>query len=223
MARRWGLVAASPAAVAGIALATLGAAAGSSAGQPRVQNAILCGTWVQTDSVDSQAGQSNQDKIHGGDVSGGQYYTPDSTHKNCHDEYNGSGGFNNGTQTFTWKVSHSNVNVSTEHGTEHGLFTLQNTSAWAAGFNGRISNYDFATSVPGFMTAKPDSGPGSGQTTFYVSNGNFNTHGGAASGAHFRGNYTVLIYQDSSSNSPCKPTSSPSMYCFQAILTGQVN
>ena len=51
--------------------------------------------------------------------------------------------------------------------------------------------------------------------------GNFNTHGGAATGNHFRGNYGTLIYKDNSTNSPC-PDSSPN-YCIQVHLVGQTN
>ena len=180
--------------------------------------------WLQSDSMDSQAGASNQDKVHGGDISGGQAYTYDSSDSSCQQEYNSNGnGFkpaSTNPQTFTWKVTHSMVNVSTERGTEHGLFTLQNTSAWAAGFNGHINDYDFPTSIAGFTTPRSDA-TGTTQTDWYESAGNFNTHGGAESGAHYRGNYTVLIYQDSQNNSPCMPNSQN--YCFQAITDGQVN
>lgn len=224
MIRRWGVVAAMPAAVAGIALATLGSSAASSAGKPTAQNALLCGVWMQSDAVSTMSGQSNQDHVDGADVSGGQYYnynSPSGQNTKCQDEYNsnGSGSFNSGAQTFTWKVIHSNVNTSTQRGTEHGQFTLQNTSAWEAGFQGQISLDQFASG---------GSGVDNGTTTvYYVSGhpggaGNFNTHGGAASGAHYRGTYGTIVYQDdSNNNSPCKKGSSN--YCFQGLLFGQVN
>jgi hypothetical protein len=221
MARRWGLVAATPAAVAGIALATLGASAGSSAGTPTAQPALLCGMWMQSAAVDDVSGNSNQDHVNGADVSGGQYYTYGTGNTSCQQEYN-NGAFKSGAQTFTWKINHSNVDVQRERGTEHGLFTLQNTSAWAAGFQGQISNYDFATPLTS------QAGDDNGTTTVYYTSGhpdgagNFNTHGGAATGAHYRGTYGTVVYQDDSNNmSPCKKGSSN--YCFQAILIGQVN
>lgn len=220
MRRRWGLIAAAPAAAAGLAIAAFGVSAGSSAGQPQSQNALLCGLYMP--GADDVSGNSNQDHVSGAKVSMGQYYDYNAANSSCDKEYNGTGGFNSGTQTFTWKVTHSNVNVDTEKGTEHGLFTLQNSSAWAAGFQGRISNYDFMTPLT------PQAGDDNGtQTIYYVSghpggDGNFNTHGGAASGAHYRGTYGTIVYQDdSNSKSPCQTGSTN--YCFQAILLGQVN
>lgn len=221
MNRRWGLVAASPAAAAGIALATLGVAAGSSAGKPVAQNALLCGMYMPSDGVDNVSGNSNQDHVDGADVSGGQYYNFDSSNSSCQQEYN-NGAFKSGAQTFTWKVNHSNVDVQRERGTEHGQFALQNSSAWEAGFQGQIFNYDFATPLT------TQAGDDNGTTTVYYQSGhpggagNFNTHGGAATGQHYRGTYGVVVYQDdSNNNSPCKTGSSN--YCFQAILMGQVN
>jgi hypothetical protein len=225
MTRRWGLIAAMPAAVAGIGIATLGAHAGT-AGQPTPQSAILCGLYMPSDGVDNVSGQSAQDHVDGADVSGGQYYTPDATHKTCQDEYN-NGNFNSGTQTFTWKVNHSNVDVNRERGTEHGQFVLSGSSAWEAGFQGQIFNYDFATPLTSQDTQ--DTAPGENNSTltlFYQSGhpggaGNFNTHGGAATGQHYRGTYGVTVYQDNTMGSPCQPGSSN--YCFQALLDGQVN
>jgi len=222
MTRRWVLVAATPAAVAGLALASLGAFAGSSAGKPQAQNALLCGLYVP--GADNVSGNSNQDHVDGAKVSSGNYYNYDANNSSCQQEYknDGSGSFNSGAQTFDWKVNHSNVDVQRERGTEHGQFVLQNTSAWEAGFQGQISNYDFGT--PLTTQAGDDNGT---ITVYYVSGnpggaGNFNTHGGAATGAHYRGKYGTIVYQDdSNNNSPCKTGSSN--YCFQAILLGQVN
>jgi hypothetical protein len=227
MTRRWVLAAAAPAAVAGLALATFGAAAGSSAGKPVATNALLCGLW--TNGTDSISGQSNQDHPSGAS-SMGQYYSY--TGQNCQAEYNqmGSPGFMSGTQTFTWTVGHSNVDVARERGTEHGQFVLSSTNTWEAGFQGQVTNYDFTTPISTGETpdangnrviyyasghAYDPSGSGSGA-------GNFNTHGGAASGAHFRGTYGTIVYQDVNNNqSPCQQGSSN--YCFEAVLEGQTN
>jgi len=218
MTRRWGLIAAMPAAAAGIALATLGVAAGT-AGKPQAQNALLCGLY--TPGADSVSGNSNQDHVNGASVSMGQYYMLDSSNNSCEQEYN-NGNFKSGAQTFTWKVNHSNVDVQRERGTEHGQFVLASTSSWAAGFQGQIFNYDFGTPLT------TQAGDNNGTTTVYYESGhpggagNFNTHGGAATGAHYRGTYGTIVYQDdNNNNSPCKTGSSN--YCFQAILIGQVN
>jgi hypothetical protein len=224
MTRRWGLIAAMPAAVTGIAVATLGVHAGT-AGKPTAVPALLCGLWVQSDSTQNVSGNSNQDHFDGADVSGGQYYTPDPTHQKCQDEYkmDGSGSFTSGSQTFTWKINHSNVDVQRERGTEHGQFVLSGSSTWEAGFQGQISEFDFATAI-----AAPADPTDNGTITIYYMSGqpggagNFNTHGGAATGQHYRGNYGTIVYQDdNNNNSPCPK--GKSNYCFQALLSGFVN
>lgn len=221
MTRRWGIIAAAPAATAAIALATLGVAAGT-AGTPVEQDALLCGMWMPAASgANDVSGNSNQDHVDGGMVSGGQYYTYGTGNTSCQDEYN-MGMLKSGTQTFMWSINHSNVDVQRERGTEHGQFALSSTNTWEAGFQGQIFNYDFATPLT------TQAGDDNGTTTVYYESGhpggagNFNTHGGAATGAHYRGKYGTIVYQDDNNmNSPCKTGSSN--YCFQAILLGQVN
>ena len=224
MTRRWIAVAAAPAAVGAIVAATLGVAAGSSAGKPQPVSALLCGLFMP--GTDSISGNSRQDHPSGA-ASMGQYYTY--TGQNCESEYNGNGGFNSGSQMFTWTVNHSNVDVDRERGTEHGLFSLDSSAPLQAGFNGHVTNYDFTTPL---TTAAPDSN--GNRDIFYASGhaydpsgspsgpGNFNTHGGASTGQHFRGTYGTIVYQDeNNNNSPCQAGSSN--YCFEAILIGQTN
>lgn len=219
MNRRWIALAAAPVAAAGMLLAGIAASAGS-AGQPVATSALLCGTF--TPGSDSISGQSSIDHPAGGSASG-QYFAYSG--QNCESEYG-----QNGSQTFTWTIGHSNVNTSTERGTEHGQLVLSTASALVTGFNGQITNFDFTTPITGSETpdangnrliyyasghAYDPSGSGSGA-------GNFNTHGGAATGQHFRGMYGTLIYQDQNNlNSPCQ--SGSNTYCFEAILVGQTN
>src|SRR5204863_5468422 len=143
--------------------------------------------------------------------------------QNCESEYNGLGGFSNGSGMYDWTIGHSNVNTTTERGTEHGIFMLSADGGREAGFNGQITNYDFATPN---TTAAPD--PCSNRDIYYASGhaydpscspsgaGNFNTHGGADAGQHFRGMYGTIVYQDENNiQSPCQ--SGSSNYCFEAI------
>ena len=100
-----------------------------------------------------------------------------------------------------------------------------------AGFNGHVTNYDFPTDIT--PTEPPDGPDGKGRQIYYASGqaydqsgsgsgpGNFNTHGGAATGQHFRGKYGTIVYQDNSNGSPCSSTSGN--YCFEGILKGQTN
>src|SRR5437588_8217855 len=52
----------------------------------------------------------------------------------------------NSSGTFTWSISHSSVNTVSERGTEHGVAMLTNDANKTAGFNGRITNFDFNSS-----------------------------------------------------------------------------
>jgi hypothetical protein len=196
-----------------------------SAGKPVATNDLFCGLWTQ--GSDRIAGNSNIDHPSGASATGNVY---DYTAQTCESEYNGSGGFKSGSDMFTWTISHSNVNTSTERGTEHGIYTFASSSALLAGFNGQVTNYDFTTPITSSETpdangnrriyyasghAYDPSGSGSGA-------GNFNTHGGAATGQHFRGKYGTIVYQDANnSQSPCR--SGSGNYCFEGILKGQTN
>jgi hypothetical protein len=223
MGRRLVHLAAIPLAVAGIAAGSLGSGA-SSAGRPTPVKALLCGLWMT--GSDRVSGNSAQDHPAGASAMG-QYYPY--TGQNCEGEYDGMGGFNNGTQMFSWSIDHSNVDVNRERGTEHGLFMLSSSSDLVAGFNGHITNYDFTTPL---TAAAPD--PDGNRQIYYASGhaydpsgspsgpGNFNTHGGADTGQHFRGTYGTIVYQDTNNMmSPCQ--SGSSNYCFEAILLGQTN
>jgi hypothetical protein len=51
---------------------------------------------------------------------------------------------------------------------------------------------------------------------------NFNAHGGAATGQHFRGMYGTVVFQTTGNKmSPCDASSTS--YCFEAIAKGQTN
>ena len=193
---------------------------GSAAGKPTAQSDLLCGTF--TPGSDRISGGSDIDHPSGGSATGSVYpYTGQS----CENPGSSSG------STFMWTLTHSNVNVNSERGTEHGEFLLSSTS-YEAGFDGHITNYDFTTPL---TAAAPDPcSDGSGRETYYASGhaydacgapggpGNFNTHGGAQLGQHYRGNYGTLVYQDTNNNmSSCQ--SGSQTYCFEAVLEGQTN
>lgn len=188
----------------------------TSAGQPVASKLLLCGMW--TPGTEPAAGKSNIDHPSGATATGSEFTY---TGQTCESEYG-----NNSSNQFMWTISHSNVNTTTERGTEHGLFTLM-SGGQEAGFNGHITDYDYPTSdctsgnrviyyASGHAydsTGCPDAGSGPG---------NFNTHGGAATGQHFRGTYGTIVYQDqNNNNSPCQ--SGSGMYCFEGILQGQTN
>lgn len=193
----------------------------ATAGQPVSTSVLLCGTWTQ--GMDRISGQSSIDHPSGSSAMGSEY--PYAS-QNCENPGNSNG-------TFAWTVSHSNVNTSTERGTEHGLAMLSTDMNKNAGFNGQITNYDFSTPL---TAAGAD--PCNGRWIYYASGqtdtsgscspagpGNFNTHGGAATGDHFHGKYGTVVYQDDNNmscrynggNNPNGP------FCFEAILQGQTN
>ena len=168
----------------------------AAAGRPVATNDLLCGLWQQ--GSDRVSGQSSIDHPSGASSMGQQY---DYTGQNCESEYNGVGGFNNGSGMFNWTVSHSSVNTDTERGTEHGVFMLSADGGREAGFNGQITNYEFSTPI---SAAAPDQ---CGNRDIYYASGhaydnscsgsgpgNFNTHGGAQAGQHYRGMYGVVIF-----------------------------
>jgi len=225
MGRRWALMAATPAALAGLAIATTGAFAGSSAGKPVANQYLLCGLYMPG-NVDNFAGSSSEDHPDGSSSTGMTYAY---TGQNCESE-NGQ----SGTGNYTWTITHSNVqtnsgNPNFERGTEHVQFTMDLTGNRASGAQGHITNYDLSSAdnvgdACGNRTIFAASGHAyDPQTCSPSSVGNFNTHGGAETGDHFRGNYGTIVYQwgDSTSQSPCQQGSMN--YCFEAILEGQTN
>lgn len=218
-------MAAAPAAIAGLTLATTGAFAGSSAGKPVPNQYLLCGLFTPG-NVDNFAGSSSEDHPDGSSSTGMTYAY---TGQNCESE-NG----NTGTGSYTWTIAHSNVqtnasNPNFERGTEHVQFTMDITGNRASGAQGHVTNFD--------LSSADNAGDSCGsRIIFYASGhaydtqtcspssvGNFNTHGGAQTGDHFRGNYGSIAYQwgDNTSNSPCKEGSTT--YCFEAVLEGQTN
>lgn len=202
-----------------VSLMSPSAGAGTNAGAPTATNVLLCGMY--TAPTDHFSGKSSIDHPTGGGAMGYEYQYANGDR--CTDsDYSGAGSMG----MFSWTSEHTNVNTTTERGTEHGLAMLSSDMNKNAGFNGRVTNYDFDDT--------PDQC--SERDIYYASGhsydatgacspsgpGNFNTHGGAASGDHFRGMYGTVVYQDTNdSMSPCQ-TGSPS-YCFEAILKGQTN
>ena len=192
-----------------------GASAGPTAGKPVDNSFTICGTGNAPQAVSD--GQSSESKFGGGMFSGNKAdYAPGS----CNSDNSSSGGS-------TWTIGHGNVNTDTERGTEHGQYLLEGTST-PGGFNGHVTDWDFNGG-----DACQDA---AGRTVYYQSGnltdcapsfgpvGNFNTHGGAATGEHFRGTYGTIIFQQDSSN----PTShncdvGSDNYCIEIDLTGQTN
>lgn len=212
-----GLLVAASASALSLGTTALTTRAASSAGAPTPTNVLLCGTWMS--GSDRMSGASSIDHPSGSSAMGNEYAY---SGQNCDNNNSSSIGM------FSWTISHSNVNTSTERGTEHGLAMLSTDMNKNAGFNGQITNYDFTTPL---TAAAPDSCGNrevyyaSGQTDTSGScspagPGNFNTHGGAATGDHFRGKYGTVVYQEQN-NSKCNTGSSS--YCFEAILEGQTN
>lgn len=188
-----------------------GAFADSAAGQPVDSSTTLCG--VGTLGQDVQEGQSNQSH-------------PTSSSFSANEETYGTQCTNDNSSAGddTWTIGHSNVDVVTERGTEHGIW--QRPSAPPAGFNGHITDYDRQSGDACVDQA--------GRTVYYQSGketdcapsfgpvGNFNTHGGAATGQHFRGHYGTIIFQQNSNTSHMCDVGSQT-YCIQVDLFGQTN
>jgi len=184
----------------------------AAAGAPVATNVLLCGTL--TPGTAQAAGASAIEKVSGTTASGNEYpYTT----QNC--DNNGASSIG----TFAWTVMHSNLNTTTERGTEHALAMLSTDADKTAGFNGQITNYDFASTPDacGNRQVYYASGHAYDSNTCSPSGaGNFNTHGGAATGDHYRGQYGTVVYQNNN-DSNCKVNSGS--YCFEAILEGQTN
>lgn len=209
------------AAVAGGALGCLLAISFSVAasGPPTSVQVLLCGTTTGFAAYPT-SGNSSIDHPTGLQASGSEYAY---TNQNCQNH-----GSSNGT--FTWTIARDNVNTVSEHGTEHAdaaMTMLSQTTGFPSGFDGGVYEFDLpsgdATTCSGNRSVFYASGHAF-DTTCAVGSapGNFNTEGGAASGQHYNGKYGTLIYQESNNMMSSCP-SGGSMYCFQAIIEGQIN
>jgi len=224
-----------PRTVAGIAgiVALVGgvpATAASQAGKPQPQYALLCG--VSQGPMGTRGSGPNTHfsmTAQGGKNSSpdGEYDVKTQPNKGDCDSQQNSGG------NFTWAVGHAVVRPN-EQGTEHANATgtsMVISGTYAVTFNGRINEYDFgAGGDPGSFTDASGT-----RTVYYDSFGPFNTEGGAQVGNHFRGNYRTEYYQFSDSDDVAghdlvsdndRDESCPvggMNYCFEAILSGQIN
>lgn len=233
--RRWAILAAAPLALAGFTLGTGGTHAQSAAGAPTPEHVLLCGLF--TPGTDNFSGASNIDHQDGASSSGNIYQYHGQT---CEQEENQ----NDSIGTYTWTVSHSNVHAAeagtapqAEFGTEHVAVALSIDGGQAAGANGRVTNFDLSTNdSDGDPCTASD---GSNRSIFYASGsqdtqnncspggpGNFNTHGGASTGNHFRGIYGTTVYQDqdtTNTGSQCNASLGSVNDCFEGVINGQVN
>ena len=205
----------------GIAVtATLGAmlasgATAGTAGQPQDSSTTICGVGTAPSAVSD--GQSAEDKFGPGSFTGNEE-SPGTT---CTAD-------NSSTGSSTWTIGHGNVNTGTERGTEHGQYVLSgDVNTPQGGFNGHVTDWDFPQSECTDGNGRHvnyQSGKATDCTPSFGPVGNFNTHGGAATGQHFRGNYGTIIFQQSTSTGlpgPCDPGSQS--YCIQVDLVGQTN
>jgi len=187
-----------------------GAYADSAAGQPQTYSVTLCG--VGKLGADVMEGSSNQD--HPAPT------TYSATELQGQVECNGD---NSMMGSDDWTISHSNVDVVTERGTEHGIW--QRPSAPPTGFNGHITDYDPAASD--CSSGSRDIFYQSGKATYCSPStapvGNFNTHGGAQLGEHAWGNYGTIVFQDSSTSANNHCPTGGATYCIQVHLAGQSN
>ena len=134
--------------------------------------------------------------------------------------------------TDTWTIGHGNVNTTdgSERGTEHGQYTLTG-SPRSGGFNGHVTDFDFGsapchesdTNRVVYYESGTENDAAHGCPPDFGPVGNFNTHGGAQTGDHFRGTYGTLIFQtDGDPNSKCDDHQQ-AVYCIQVQLDGQTN
>jgi hypothetical protein len=230
--RRWAMLAAVPLALAGLTM-TLGGIRAATAGTPVPTRDLLCGTWM---TGSDRFSSSNIDHPSGSSAMGKVYAYHGQT---CEQEENQ----NDSIGTFTWTINHSNVHVQeagsapqAERGTEHGIAMLSTDNSQTAGFNGHITNFDLSISD---KDGDACTDQGSNRSVFYASGnqdgsgncspagpGNFNTHGGASTGNHFRGNYGTTVYQDedmSNMMSPCNGSTGSTTLCFEGVIIGQTN
>jgi len=190
-----------------------GAFAGT-AGPPVDSSVTLCGTG-NAPTV-TQDGQSSESKFGGATFMVGK--------QSAGTQCDGSNSAN--TDGSTWTISHGNVNVDTERGTEHGQYLLSGSSR-QGGFNGHVTDFDFNGTDPCVdskdRTVYYQSGRATDCAPSFGPVGNFNTHGGAQTGDHFRGNYGTIIFQKNGAT-PGGPCDEGSMtYCIQVDLVGQTN
>lgn len=233
--RRWAILAATPIAVAGFTFGTGGTHAQSAAGQPTPEHVLLCGLY--TPGTDNFSGSSTIDHQTGATSSGNIYQYHGQT---CEQEENS----NDSIGTYTWTVTRSNVHAEesgtapqAEFGTEHVAVALSIDGGQAAGANGRVTNFDLSLNDnDGDACTASD---GSNRSIFYASGsqdaqnncspggpGNFNTHGGASTGDHFRGIYGTTVYQDTdttNTGSQCNSSLASTDDCFEGVINGQVN
>lgn len=232
--RRWAILAAMPLAAAGYTFAT-GATHAQTAGAPTPEKVLLCGQF--TPGSDSFSGASDVDHPNGASSAGNVYQYHGQT---CEQEENQ----NDSIGTYTWTVTHSNVQAAesgsapqAEFGTEHVAVALSIDGGQAAGANGRVTNFDLSMNDnDGDPCTASD---GSNRSIFYASGsqdtanncspggpGNFNTHGGASTGQHFRGIYGTTVYQDTdmtNTGSQCNSSLGSTMDCFEGVINGFVN
>ncbi len=231
--RRWAFLAATPLAVAGFSIGTGGHAQTAAAGTPTPVQVLLCGMFTPgTDNfsgpIDHQAGASSSGNIY---KNNGQ---------TCEQEE----GKSDSIGTFTWTVTHSNAHAQeagsapqAERGTEHVAVALSIDGGQAAGANGRVGNFDLSMNDSDGDACKASDG--SNRSVFYASGnqdggnncspggpGNFNTHGGASTGQHFRGNYGTTVYQDTDMTnvqSTCNSSLGSTADCFEGVINGFLN
>jgi hypothetical protein len=212
MNRRWTLFAAAPAAAAVLVFGGL-AAFGA---KPVATNNVLCGSG--TAGTDDFSGSSDIDHPSGASFTG----SVQPAGHTCKPSESSAG------TDFAWAIDHSNVNISSERGTEHGDLMLAKSTN-EAGFDGHITDFDYKTTMSaadpatcGSRTVYYTSGHSAGDNPCAPSSGpgNFNTHGGAG-GSHFRGDYGTVVYQQNDTSMTCNVGSM--MYCIQVDLNGQTN
>ena len=231
--RRWTLLATAPLALAGLSLTIGSSHAQSSAGQPVPTRVLFCGLF--TPGSDNVSGASDIDHQNGAHSSGKVYAYHG---QNCESEEG-----QDGIGTFTWTVTRSNVHAQesgtgpqAEFGTEHGIAALSTDTDQAAGFNGRVTNFDLSINDSDGDACQSQ---GSNRSIYYASGamdagnncspggpGNFNTHGGASTGDHFRGNYGTTVYQDEDATnvqSQCNHALHSTMMCFEGVILGFTN
>src|SRR4051794_21795592 len=169
----------------GITLAS-GAMAGSAAGKPTDRSGTLCG--IGKAPTVTQDGQSDESKF------GGASFMANAQDPGtqCTNSNSSTGGNN------SWTIGHGNVDTVSERGTEHGQYLLEGSSR-QGGFNGHVTDFDFNGTDPCVdskdRTVYYQSGRATDCAPSFGPVGNFNTHGGAQTGDHFRGNYGTIIFQ----------------------------
>jgi len=156
-----------------------------SAGKPVDSSVTLCG--IGNAPTSASDGQSSESKFGGANFMANEQKPG----TQCTNGNSSSGGGS------TWTIGHGNVNTGTERGTEHGQYLLEGTST-QGGFNGHVTDWDFNggdTCTSADRTVYYQSGAATYCVPSFGPVGNFNTHGGASTGEHFRGKYGTIIFQ----------------------------